>query len=70
LDGSHDDVSFFSAPVSFPDSGPASTTSTSQNTSISHFVLRPAGAYSNPRIAAMAPLPSSRTLVLNFIDET
>src|SRR6266705_690599 len=48
--GSHDWASFFSAPVSFPDSGPATTTMTSQNTSTSHFVRRPAGLPTSPLV--------------------
>src|SRR2546429_2539933 len=43
LGGSHDWASFFSAPVSLPDSGAATATTTSQNTSTSHLVQRPAG---------------------------
>src|SRR6185312_12176660 len=42
-DGSHDWASFFSTPVSLPDSCPASATTTTQNTSTSHLVRRPAG---------------------------
>src|SRR5215472_3064832 len=38
LGGSQAELSFFSAPISFPDSGPATATTTSQNTSTSHFV--------------------------------
>ena len=43
LGGSHAEASFFSAPISFPESGPATATTTSQNTSTSHLVRRPAG---------------------------
>src|SRR5512140_3016592 len=50
LGGSHDWASFFSAPVSLPDSGPASATTTTQNTSTSHLVRRPAGIATIPRI--------------------
>ena len=49
LGGSQDEASFFSAPVSFPDSGPRTTTMTSQNTSTSHLVRRPAGRFSIDR---------------------
>ncbi len=60
LGGSHDWASFFSAPISFPDSGPATATTTSQNTSTSHLVRRPAGIPVIPRALPMpAPLPSS-----------
>src|SRR5271165_975915 len=58
LGGSQDDASFFSAPVSFPDSGPATATRMSQNTSTSHFVRRPAGIFSSARIVVI-PVPSS-----------
>src|SRR5215469_3927443 len=57
LGGSHDWASFFSAPVSLPDSGPASATTTSQNTSTSHFVRRPAGSPIIPRITQDPPVP-------------
>src|SRR6516162_7601079 len=56
--GSQDEASFFSAPVSFPDSGPATATMTSQNTSTSHLVRRPAGAYAIARKTAMPDPPS------------
>ena len=45
-------ASFFSAPVSLPDSGPASATTTSQNTRTSHLVRRPDGTPAIPRIPA------------------
>src|SRR5215470_9795028 len=57
FDGSQDEASFFSAPVSFPDSGPARATITSQNTSTSHLVRRPAGAYAIARKTAMPDPP-------------
>src|SRR6516165_6001687 len=57
LGGSHDWASFFSAPVSLPESGPASATMTSQNTSTSHFVRRPAGTPIIPRITQDPPVP-------------
>src|ERR1700753_4169090 len=41
LAGSQDDESFFSAPVSLPDSGPARATMISQNTSTPHLARRP-----------------------------
>src|SRR5258706_14695045 len=41
--GSHEWASFFSAPVNFPASGPASTTTTIQNAKIIHLIFRPAG---------------------------
>src|SRR4029077_553772 len=49
-DGSHDWASFFSTPVSLPDRAPASAPTPSQNTSPSHFVRRPAGIPTSPRI--------------------
>src|SRR6185437_3875579 len=61
LGGSHDWASFFSAPVSFPDSGPATTTTTSQNTSTSHLVRRPAGTAA---IAFSLDIPDSPVPVL------
>src|SRR5438874_6076253 len=61
LGGSHDWASFFSAPVSFPDSGPATTTTTSQNTSTSHLVRRPAGTAA---IAFSLDMPDSPVPVL------
>src|SRR5215831_14588360 len=62
--GSQDEASFFSAPVSFPDSGPATATITSQATSTSHLVRRPAGAYAIARKTAMPDPPSP---LLSFI---
>jgi hypothetical protein len=47
--GSQAEVSFFSAPVSFPDSGPATATMISQPTSTSHLARRPADAVAIPR---------------------
>src|ERR1700761_7059006 len=41
LAGSHDDESFFSAPVSLPDSGPARATMISQKTTTPHLARRP-----------------------------
>src|SRR5260370_37367693 len=41
--GSQELASFFSAPVSLPASGMATTTTTSQKTTTSHLVLRPHG---------------------------
>ena len=41
LAGSQDDASFFSAPVSLPDSGPASATMISQKTTTAHLARRP-----------------------------
>src|ERR1700689_5196668 len=41
LAGSQDDESFFSAPVSLPDSGPARATTISQNTRTPHLARRP-----------------------------
>src|SRR6266498_4407452 len=43
LAGSHAFASFFSAPVSFDDSGKATTTTTTQKPTTSHLVLLPAG---------------------------
>src|SRR5215467_523489 len=57
LGGSHDWASFFSAPFSLPDSGPASATTTSQNTSTIHLVRRPAGTPTIPRITQDPPSP-------------
>src|ERR1700722_5568816 len=60
LGGSQDEASFFSAPVSLPASGPRTTTSTSQNTSTSHLVRRPAGRFSIDRNTLITcPLVSS-----------
>ena len=56
--GSQAWASFFSAPVSFPESGPASATRTSQNTSTSHLVLRPAGMRVIPLVFATTDLLS------------
>jgi hypothetical protein len=39
--GSQDDESFFSAPVSLPDNGPARATMISQKTSTAHLARRP-----------------------------
>ncbi len=41
LAGSQDDESFFSAPVSLPDSGPARATMISQKTTTPHLARRP-----------------------------
>ena len=41
LAGSQDDESFFSAPVSLPDSGPATATMISQKTTTPHLARRP-----------------------------
>ena len=41
LAGSQDDESFFSAPVSLPDSGPARATTISQKTTTPHLARRP-----------------------------
>ncbi len=41
LAGSQDDESFFSAPVSLPDSGPATATMISQKTTTAHLARRP-----------------------------
>src|ERR1700759_5642138 len=41
LAGNHDDESFFSAPVSFPDNGPARATMISQKTTTPHLARRP-----------------------------
>src|ERR1700761_9796706 len=41
LAGSHDDESFFSAPVSLPDNGPARATMISQKTTTPHLARRP-----------------------------
>src|SRR6201995_4161612 len=62
LAGSHDWASFFSAPVSLPDSGPASATTTSQNTSTSHLVRRPAGI---PTTDLSLDMPDSPVPVLS-----
>src|SRR5689334_8790399 len=43
LAGSQADASFFSAPMSFPDSGKATTTTTSHKPTTSHLVQLPAG---------------------------
>src|SRR5215469_12297031 len=43
LAGRYADGSFFSAPISLLDSGPATATTTSQNTRTSHLVLLPHG---------------------------
>src|SRR5882757_11088231 len=43
LAGSQAFASFFSAPVSFPDSGNATTSTTSQKATTTHLVQRPAG---------------------------
>src|SRR5512135_1404416 len=67
LGGSHDWASFFSAPVSFPDNGPAITTMTSQNTSTSHLVRRPAGI---PAIAFSLDMPDSPVPVLPVLHGT
>src|SRR5215469_11257363 len=47
--GSHAELSFFSAPVSFPESGPMTATRISQPTSTSHLVRRPAGTFAIAR---------------------
>src|SRR5215469_13245853 len=44
LAGRYADGSFFSAPISLLDSGPATATTTSQNTRTSHLVLLPHGS--------------------------
>ena len=62
LGGSHDWASFFSTPVSFPDSGPATATTTTQNTSTSHLVRRPAGI---PTIDLSLDMPDSPVPVLS-----
>src|SRR5258708_37707550 len=49
LAGSHAWASFFSAPVSFPDSGQATATTISQNTKTAHLVRRPPGKRSRAR---------------------
>src|SRR6266436_7819015 len=49
LAGSQDWASFFSAPVSFPDSGPATAAMISQNTRTAHLVRRPPGKRSRAR---------------------
>jgi len=41
LAGSQDDESFFCAPVSLPDSGPATATMISQKTTTAHLARRP-----------------------------
>ena len=65
--GSHDAASFFSAPVSLPASGPASATTTSQNTSTSHLVRRPAGI---PTIDLSLDMPDSPVPVLSVPRKT
>src|SRR5436190_10392321 len=65
--GSHDWASFFSAPVSLPDSGPANATTTSQNTSTSHLVRRPAGI---PTIDLSLDMPDSPVPVLSVPRKT
>src|SRR6266566_4164663 len=67
LGGSHDWASFFSAPVSLPDNGPASATTTSQNTSTSHLVRRPAGI---PTIDLSLDIPDSPVPVLSVPRKT
>src|SRR5215469_2578502 len=47
LAGRYADGSFFSAPISLLDSGPATATTTSQNTSTSHLVRLPHGNEAN-----------------------
>src|SRR5258706_13971989 len=48
LAGSQAFASFFPAPVSFPDSGNATTSPTSQKTTTTHLVQRPAGISAIP----------------------
>ena len=62
LAGSHADESFFSAPVSLPASGPATTTMISQKTSTSHLVRRPPGTRRSAR-ALLMKIPQDHQLL-------
>src|ERR1700722_18316130 len=68
LAGSQADESFFSAPVSLPDSGPATATMISQKTTTAHLARRPLATVMIERarliviprrIAGLMPLPES-----------
>ena len=56
--GSQAEASFFSAPISFPDSGPATATMISQPTSTSHLARRPPDTVAIPRRKLTAGPPS------------
>src|SRR6266516_7224631 len=64
LAGSQALASFFSAPISFPASGKATTTTTSQKPTTSHLVQLPAGI-SAIRLSLLIDSPRLRWLVLD-----
>src|SRR5438034_7423854 len=76
LAGSQAFASFFSAPMSFPASGKAATTTTTQKPTTSHLVQLPAGIAAifcallmdspNPAVSPVSPVPAAACLIVHI----